>query len=63
VELGKHKRGHPYRVVDNTHYPVFAPDWTATEELLMLSGRCVDMDGWIGEEGPFGFGVWRLRVG
>lgn len=41
MELGKHKRDHPYRVVDNTHYPVFAPDWTATEELLMLSGTRV----------------------
>ncbi|GAB5036819.1 histone acetyltransferase complex partial, partial [Nannochloropsis oceanica] len=37
VELGKHKNDHPYRVVDNTAYPIFAPDWTATEELLMLS--------------------------
>jgi hypothetical protein len=26
-------------VVDNTNYPIFAPDWTATEELLMLSGK------------------------
>ncbi|EKU20936.1 histone acetyltransferase complex component, partial [Nannochloropsis gaditana CCMP526] len=37
VELGKHKNDHPYRVVDNTHYPIFSPDWTATEELLLLS--------------------------
>lgn len=45
MELGKHKRDHPYRVVDNTHYPVFAPDWTATEELLMLSGACASEGG------------------
>jgi transcriptional adapter 2-alpha len=39
VELGKHKNHHAYRIVDNTNFPIFQPDWTATDELLMLSGQ------------------------
>lgn len=39
AELEGHKAYHPYRVVDNTAFPLFHPDWTATEELNMLSGE------------------------
>ena len=39
VELTPHKNYHAYRVVDNTSFPVFASDWTATEELAMLAGE------------------------
>jgi len=39
VELTPHKNSHPYRVVDNTSFPIFSPDWTATEELAMLAGK------------------------
>lgn len=41
AELSGHKAYHPYRVVDNTNFPLFHPDWTATEELNMLSGKAV----------------------
>ncbi|OBZ71060.1 Transcriptional adapter ADA2 [Grifola frondosa] len=37
-EFGKHKRGHPYRVVELHSYPIFSEDWGADEESLLLEG-------------------------
>ncbi|KAI0798513.1 hypothetical protein BC629DRAFT_1592096 [Irpex lacteus] len=37
-EFGKHKRDHPYRVVELHSYPIFTEDWGADEELLLLEG-------------------------
>ncbi|KAI0084920.1 hypothetical protein BDY19DRAFT_987327 [Irpex rosettiformis] len=37
-EFGKHKREHPYRVVELHSYPIFTEDWGADEELLLLEG-------------------------
>ncbi|KAI0688183.1 hypothetical protein BC835DRAFT_1373796 [Cytidiella melzeri] len=37
-EFGKHKRNHPYRVVELHSYPIFTDDWGADEELLLLEG-------------------------
>ncbi|KAF8971113.1 hypothetical protein BDZ97DRAFT_1787766 [Flammula alnicola] len=37
-EFGSHLRGHPYRVIEMNSYPIFAEDWGADEELLLLTG-------------------------
>ncbi|TFY82456.1 hypothetical protein EWM64_g1552 [Hericium alpestre] len=37
-EFGRHKRGHPYRVVELHSYPIFSEDWGADEELLLVEG-------------------------
>ncbi|OCH88639.1 SWIRM-domain-containing protein [Obba rivulosa] len=37
-EFGKHKRWHPYRVVELHSYPILTEDWGADEELLLLEG-------------------------
>ncbi|KIJ60052.1 hypothetical protein HYDPIDRAFT_99508 [Hydnomerulius pinastri MD-312] len=37
-EFGKHKRGHPYRVIELHSYPIFSADWGADEELLLIEG-------------------------
>jgi len=36
AEATPHKAAHPYRVVDNLRFPLFADDWRADEELLLL---------------------------
>jgi hypothetical protein len=36
AEVSPHASDHAYRVVDNLTFPVFAPDWGADEELLLL---------------------------
>jgi transcriptional adapter 2-alpha len=42
VRLLPHEPSHAYRVVDCLDVPIFAKDWTASEELLLLEGieRC-----------------------
>ncbi|KAJ3557886.1 hypothetical protein NM688_g1229 [Phlebia brevispora] len=37
-EFAKHKRNHAYRVVELHSYPIFAEDWGADEELLLIEG-------------------------
>ncbi|KAF8893447.1 hypothetical protein BD779DRAFT_1506308 [Infundibulicybe gibba] len=37
-EFGKHKRGHPYRIIEINSYPIFSEDWGADEELLLITG-------------------------
>ncbi|EJD02636.1 uncharacterized protein FOMMEDRAFT_28357 [Fomitiporia mediterranea MF3/22] len=37
-EFKSHKRGHAYRVVELHSYPIFAEDWGADEELLLIEG-------------------------
>ena len=48
VEIKGHKKEHPYRVVDSLSFPLYAPDWTMDEELLLLEG--IEM---------YGLGNWR----
>ncbi|GMH39953.1 hypothetical protein BSKO_07857 [Bryopsis sp. KO-2023] len=43
VEVHPHQNTHGYRVVDDLSFPLFAPNWGADEELLLLEG--VDMYG------------------
>lgn len=43
VEVFPHKNTHGYRVVDDLSFPLFATNWGADEELLLLEG--VDMYG------------------
>ena len=38
AELSPHKRDHDYRVMDNLSFPIFAEDWGADDELLLLEG-------------------------
>lgn len=47
-EFGKHKKGHPYRVIEINSYPIFTEDWGADEELLLLTGIASQ-----------GFGNWK----
>ncbi|EPQ57143.1 SWIRM-domain-containing protein [Gloeophyllum trabeum ATCC 11539] len=37
-EFRKHKKDHPYRVIELHSYPIFSEDWGADEELLLLEG-------------------------
>ncbi|KAF9444781.1 SWIRM-domain-containing protein [Macrolepiota fuliginosa MF-IS2] len=37
-EFKKHKRWHPYRVIEMNSYPIFTEDWGADEELLLITG-------------------------
>ncbi|KAJ2647631.1 Transcriptional adapter ada2 [Coemansia sp. RSA 1250] len=47
VELGSHKNDHPYRVVTRNHFSIYAEDWTADEELLLIDGlRQFGMGNW-----------------
>ncbi|KAH7097048.1 hypothetical protein BKA62DRAFT_662213 [Auriculariales sp. MPI-PUGE-AT-0066] len=38
AQFGKHKRDHPYRVIELHSYPIFDEDWGADEELLLMDG-------------------------
>jgi transcriptional adapter 2-alpha len=38
AELSPHKNDHAYRVLTKIDFPVFADDWGADEELLLLEG-------------------------
>jgi len=38
VELRGHQKSHPYRVIDNMHFPFFELNWSADEEQLLLEG-------------------------
>lgn len=38
AELKPHKSNHPYRVMDILSFPLFCPDWSADEEILLLEG-------------------------
>ncbi|KAJ2453588.1 Transcriptional adapter ada2 [Coemansia sp. RSA 2336] len=47
VELGSHANDHPYRVVTRNHFSIYAEDWTADEELLLIDGlRQFGMGNW-----------------
>lgn len=37
-EKGSHKKKHDYYVLDNLNFPLFTKDWTAKEELMLISG-------------------------
>ncbi|KAL7411186.1 hypothetical protein BDY24DRAFT_331249, partial [Mrakia frigida] len=47
-EAGKHKRWHPYKVVEQHSYPIFTESWGADEELLLIEGLTL-----------FGLGNWQ----
>ncbi|KAJ3754631.1 hypothetical protein EV360DRAFT_96489 [Lentinula raphanica] len=47
-EFASHKRGHPYRVIEISSQPIFAEDWGADEELLLVKGIA-----------SHGFGNWK----
>jgi hypothetical protein len=34
----QHKSNHPYRVCQKYNFPVFRPDWTASDELMLING-------------------------
>ena len=36
---GKINAKHDYHVVDKLHFPIFTHDWSASEELILLSGN------------------------
>ncbi|EDO28834.1 predicted protein [Nematostella vectensis] len=36
AEMGEHKRGHKYQLIDCGTFPLFMEDWTAEEETLLL---------------------------
>jgi transcriptional adapter 2-alpha len=36
VEIGQHKKDHPYQIMDQLNFPVFQEDWGVDEELLLL---------------------------
>ncbi|XP_029194990.2 transcriptional adapter 2-beta-like [Acropora muricata] len=36
AEMGKHKRGHDYQLMDGGTFPLFSLDWSAEEEVLLL---------------------------
>lgn len=36
--LGPHKAHHAYRIISSHSFPIFAPDWGADEELLLVEG-------------------------
>ncbi|GLU08718.1 hypothetical protein SLE2022_256140 [Rubroshorea leprosula] len=38
VEVTPHKSNHCYRVMDSLSFPLFSPDWTANDEILLLEG-------------------------
>lgn len=38
AEAKQHKAHHAYRIVEQHAYPIFAPDWGADEELLLIDG-------------------------
>jgi len=48
VELETHLSSHSYHIHNKLNFPLFAPDWTAEEELLLFDG--IDQ---------FGFGSWK----
>ncbi|KZT56585.1 hypothetical protein CALCODRAFT_435537 [Calocera cornea HHB12733] len=37
-EVGPHKAWHDYKVIDQPTYPIYAEDWGADEELMLLEG-------------------------
>jgi hypothetical protein len=39
VEIGTHKNDHKYKVADCLEFPLFAKDWTVSEELALLEGK------------------------
>lgn len=43
VEIGTHKKEHSYQVMEQLNFPIFAEDWGADEELLLL--EAIDMYG------------------
>lgn len=38
AEMGHHKRGHNYRLIDNGTFHLICEEWTADEEMLLLDG-------------------------
>jgi len=38
LEKGDHKRNHEYYVLDALKHPIYSPDWTAKEELMLVKG-------------------------
>lgn len=38
AEITPHKNDHDYRIIDNLTFPLFTPDWSAEDELLLLEG-------------------------
>eukprot|EP00854_Cymbomonas_tetramitiformis_P000618 gene618-1044_t len=36
AEITPHKNDHDYRIIDNLTFPLFTPDWSAEDELLLL---------------------------
>jgi hypothetical protein len=34
----QHKSNHPYRVSQKYNFPIFRPDWTASDELMLING-------------------------
>ncbi|KAJ1677265.1 Transcriptional adapter ada2, partial [Spiromyces aspiralis] len=47
AECGDHRNDHPYRVESRHRFPIFAEDWSADEELLLIEGLM-----------QFGMGNW-----
>ncbi|KZT29076.1 SWIRM-domain-containing protein [Neolentinus lepideus HHB14362 ss-1] len=47
-EIRNHKRNHAYRVMEPHNYPIFAEDWSADEENMLLEGILY-----------FGLGNWQ----
>jgi hypothetical protein len=33
-----HKSSHPYKVCQKYNFPIFRPDWTASDELMLING-------------------------
>jgi len=48
VEIGPHKKGHDYQVMEALNFPFFRENWGADEELLLLEGIEI-----------YGLGNWR----
>ncbi|XP_070578338.1 transcriptional adapter 2-beta-like [Ptychodera flava] len=48
AEMGIHKRGHRYQLIDNGNFSIYSGNWKANEELLMLDGI-----------EQYGFGSWE----
>ncbi|CCA74732.1 related to ADA2-General transcriptional adaptor or co-activator [Serendipita indica DSM 11827] len=47
-EFGRHKAGHPYRVIEKHYTPIFDEDWTADEEVNLLDGLIMHgMGNWL----------------
>ncbi|PVU99968.1 hypothetical protein BB559_000216 [Furculomyces boomerangus] len=48
AEIGNHKYYHKYSVISKNTFPIFSPDWTADEELMLIDGLL-----------QFGMGNWE----